>query len=279
MKILTWNTQWCRGLDGKVDPARIVSHARSMMDFDVLCLQEIADNYPGLGGSAGEDQPAAIAALLPGYEVFFGAAVDEWKEGKRSRFGNLIATRLPVHQVQHHPLPYPADPGVTSMPRMCTVVTAEAPGVGAVRVMTTHLEFYSKKQRMAQAAALRALHEEASGQASAPPGPGEDGSPFRARVHTPNAVLCGDFNLEDDEPEYAVLAAPGPGRWVDAWRDLRGEATRLPTFRLHDRTYGPEPVSCDFVFLSESLEGRVRTFAVDTGTKVSDHQPVGVELG
>ena len=69
MKIITWNTQWCRGIDGRVDPARIVAEAKRLADFDVLCLQEIADNFPDprLGGSKGEDQFAAIASLLPGY--------------------------------------------------------------------------------------------------------------------------------------------------------------------------------------------------------------------
>ena len=42
MKLLTWNTQWCCGLDGVVSPQRIVDGARQLSDFDVLCLQEIA---------------------------------------------------------------------------------------------------------------------------------------------------------------------------------------------------------------------------------------------
>ncbi len=69
MKIITWNTQWCCGIDGRVDPARIVAEAKRLADFDVLCLQEIAANFPDprLAGSAGEDQFAAIAALLPDY--------------------------------------------------------------------------------------------------------------------------------------------------------------------------------------------------------------------
>ena len=57
MKILSWNVQWCRGIDGRVDPSRIVSEAKRIADFDVLCLQEIADNYPEprLGGNDASD--------------------------------------------------------------------------------------------------------------------------------------------------------------------------------------------------------------------------------
>ena len=118
MQLVTWNTQWCRGLDGRVDPARIVQYAVALGDVDVLCLQEIAVNYPGLAGAPG-DQVAQVQSALPaGWQVFFGAAVDEWTAAGRQRFGNLIATRLPVLQLQHHPLPYPPDAGVRSMPRL-----------------------------------------------------------------------------------------------------------------------------------------------------------------
>ena len=279
MELVTWNTQWCCGLDGAVDPRRIVETARSLADFDVLCLQEIAQGFDGLPGAPG-DQPAQIAALLPGFRVCFGAAVDEFTaDGRRQRFGNLVATRLPVAQVQHHPLPWPADPGVRSMPRMCTVVTVVDPQLGPVRVMTTHLEYYSAVQRMAQAQALRDLHAQACAQAAAPPLADDTPSPFRAKAHTSRAVLCGDFNLGPAEPEYGVLQGLGGlGRLQDAWPLVHGAAPHPPTFRLFDRTYGPEPVACDFVFVSDDLAGFVRRIDIDGHTRASDHQPVVVSL-
>jgi endonuclease/exonuclease/phosphatase family metal-dependent hydrolase len=282
MKLVTWNTQWCRGLDGAVSPQRIVEGARAMADFDVLCLQEIAQGYADMPGAPG-DQPAELQALLPGFQLFFGAAVDEFDaKGRRMRFGNLIATRLPVAQVQHHALPWPADAGVRSMPRMCTVVTLRSPVLGPVRVMTTHLEYYSKPQRMAQALALRELHIEACAHAAAPPLDDDSRSPFQTKVHTGHAVLCGDFNLEPTEPEYAAIqqgfGADGAQHLQDAWRIRHGAAPHAPTFRLFDRTYGPEPVACDFVFVSESLAPRVRRIDIDGVTQASDHQPVVVEF-
>ena len=192
-------------------------------------------------GNAGHDQPALLRALLPGFQLFFGAAVDEWSaDGQRQRFGNLVATRLPVAQVQHHPLPYPADAGVRSMPRMCTVVTVRDPQLGPVRVMTTHLEYYSKRQRMAQARALRELHAQACAQAAAPPKPSDDGSPFQTKAHTANAILCGDFNLQPHEPEYAEIQSPFAtadrrNRLWDSWRLLHGDAPQPPTFHVYDR--------------------------------------------
>lgn len=294
MKLVTWNTQWCCGNDGITSPQRIVDGARALADFDVLCLQEISVNYPRLQGNPGHDQVAILKDLLPGFEVFFGAAVDEYEGGERRRFGNLIATRLPVAQVRHHPLPYPADNGIRSMPRMCTVVTVVDPQLGPVRVMTTHLEFFSRPQRMAQAAALRALHLEACAQAAMPPEPSRDGSPFQAKVHTANAILCGDFNLAPSDPEYTVIQEPfslpapmqaggdamnsGVSRLWDSWRLLHGETPHTPTFHVHSDRYSPTPVACDFVFVSDGLKQKVKSLRVDSDTQASDHQPVAVEF-
>jgi endonuclease/exonuclease/phosphatase family metal-dependent hydrolase len=145
--------------------------------------------------------------------------------------------------------------------------------------MTTHLEFYSKVQRMAQARALRALHLAYCAQAEAPPQESADGSPFQSKVHTTQAILCGDFNLEASEPEYAELTRDdAQGRLWDSWRLLEGEKPHAPTFRLYDRRYGPEPVACDFAFVSDALKPKVRALGIDADTRVSDHQPVLLEL-
>jgi endonuclease/exonuclease/phosphatase family metal-dependent hydrolase len=290
MKLVTWNTQWCCGLDGVVSAERIVDGARAMGDFDVLCLQEIASGFDGMPGRPG-DQPAELQALLPGFELFFGAAVDEFgADGRRQRFGNLIATRLPVSRVQHHLLPWPADPSVSSMPRMCTVVTLTSPELGSMRVMTTHLEYYSSTQRLAQARAVRALHVEACEQAATPPVAELRGSPFQPKLHTPQAILCGDFNMAISDPAYAEIqqsftdpALPVGGtpdkRLQDAWPLAHPDRPHDPTFRLFDRKYGPDPMACDFVFVSNALAPRVRRVEVDLLTRASDHQPVMIEFG
>ena len=74
MRLLTWNVQWCRGLDGPVDPSRIVREARRLADPDVLCLQEINVGFADLPGSrvsvaahpAGVAHDAALAADMNG---------------------------------------------------------------------------------------------------------------------------------------------------------------------------------------------------------------------
>lgn len=282
MRLITWNVQWFCGLDERVDVDRVVAQARAMADFDVLCLQEVAVNYPQLTGDAGFDQVARLRALLPEHEIVFGAAVTELgRQGQRQQFGNLIATRLPIAKAQSYPLPYPPDAGVRTMPRICTTATVLS-DVGPVRIMTTHLEFYSKAQRMAQARALLDLHRQACGHVVAPPLDDESGGPFQNKTHTTQAVLCGDFNFETGDAEYGVIqdeAPTGLSTLRDAWPLVHGDAPHAPTFRLFDTRYGPVPICCDFVFVSANLQRHVRGLQVDGVTKASDHQPVLLELG
>jgi len=283
MRLITWNVQWFCGLDDKVDVERVVDHARAMADFDVLCLQEVAVNYPQLTGDAGFDQVARLRELLPEYEIVFGAATTELgRQGQRQQFGNLIATRLPIAQAQSYPLPYPPDLGIRTMPRICTTATVLSE-LGPIRVMTTHLEFYSSAQRMAQAKALVDIHQQACGHIVDPPQDDETGSPFQNKTHTTQAILCGDFNFETTDAEYGVIQAETPtgiSALKDAWRVVHGNKQPPdPTFRLFDRRYGTAPICCDFVFISGNLQRRVRGMTVDGATQVSDHQPVLLELG
>lgn len=284
MRLITWNVQWCRGIDGRVDPARIVAEAKRLADFDVLCLQEVADNFPDprLEASAGEDQFAAIAALLPGYTAVPGVAVDHPAEGgRRRRFGNLILSRYPVRQVFRHLLPFPVDPGVNGMPRIAIEAAIVAP-FGEVRVITTHLEWYSKRQRSAQVEALRAIH--ADGHAHARQGSITDtsGGPFHTYLRPAATIITGDFNLEPGDPLHARMLDPftdGTPALTDVWEHLHPGVAHPSTFCLYMKMEpgGPE-LHCDFIFVSEGLKSRVRSVRVDQQTQASDHQPVIVEF-
>jgi endonuclease/exonuclease/phosphatase family metal-dependent hydrolase len=143
--------------------------------------------------------------------------------------------------------------------------------------MTTHLEYYSQAIRHEQARALRALHGQYNELAMRPPR-SEAAGPYQLKPHTSDAILCGDFNFESDSPEYASVVGAGAHPLIQAWECLHPGKTYPATFRLYDRTYGPEPVACDFFFVSESLSRRVSRVAVNQDTKVSDHQPVLLEL-
>jgi endonuclease/exonuclease/phosphatase family metal-dependent hydrolase len=284
MKLITWNVQWCRGVDHRVDPARVIADAKRIADFDVLCLQEIADNYPDplLGGSKGEDQFAILASLLPGYTAIAGVAVDQLgKNGKRSRFGNMILSRLPVKQAFRHQLPYPADHDVPSMPRVAVEAVVGA-AFGDVRVITTHLEYYSVAKRSAQVEALRAIYAEGYRYADNPRVGVEDEGPYVAFPRPAATIITGDFNLEPDDPLHAKMQAPfadGTPPLLDAWETAHPGAAHPPTFRIYEKEHPSDPeLHCDFIFISDGLKPRLSSMAVDTKTQVSDHQPVLLTL-
>ena len=282
MRILTWNVQWFRGMDGRVDVARVLRHALDWgKEPHVIGLQEVAQHYPGLEGAGEADQVAQVRAALPGYEVFFAAAIDEWRAGRptRQRFGNLIATRLPVLRVQPLALPYPADPTVPSMPRVLAALTVQAPW-GPLRVGTTHLAYYSAVQRLAQARALVAWQREAAAVAAQPPARGEEplDTPFQPRPHAAEAVLMGDFNAPPHEAAYLALttSADGAPAFLDAWALAHPGTPQPPTFRVHEP--GAQPVTCDYLLVTPGLAPRVRQVTLDSAALYSDHQPLLLEL-
>ena len=281
MKLITWNIQWGRGLDGRADLSRIVSTARELADFDVLCVQEVGDNFPELEDSGGADQFSDLAELLlPEYRLYAAFGVDVAGEGgRRRRFGNAVVTRYSALSVRRHSLPWPSDPAQPSMPRVAVEMTLQAP-MGPLRVTTTHLEYYSEIQRRAQALRLRNLHDEAC-QRAMHPGPGGKSPPFDVVPQTASAILCGDFNFQPDSVPYAevqnALASHAP-RYRDAWPLVHGHHPHAPTFCLHSDAYSKSPYCCDFVFVSDDLAPRVRSIEVDLDTQASDHQPVVFEM-
>jgi endonuclease/exonuclease/phosphatase family metal-dependent hydrolase len=280
MELITWNVQWCRGVDLVVDPARIVAEARRIADFDVLCVQEVADNYPAprLGGSDGEDQFVRLAQLLPGYAAIPGVAVDQpGDNGRRRRFGNMILSRLPVLQVYRHLLPYPCDPGVPGMPRIA-VEAVIGTGSGDVRVITTHLEYYSEKQRMAQVAALRTIYADGHAHARDAQVTMNDGGPFQTFARPRATIITGDCNFEPDSAEHRRMLAPFPDGappLVDAWNVVYPALPHPSTFKIYQKNEPADPeLHCDFIFAGEELRPRIRGIRVDRETQASDHQPV-----
>ncbi len=126
MHLVTWNTQWCCGLDGEVRPERIVQTVQAMGECDVLCLQEIAINYPQLRGRS---RPSGAAVASPAARlVGFWRCRARMDRGWRATVWQSDLPRgCPALQVQHYPLPYPGDQHVRTMQRMCTVVTVQDP--------------------------------------------------------------------------------------------------------------------------------------------------------
>ena len=298
MRLVSWNVQWGRDASGVVDLAHTIREARHLADFDVLCLQEITRGFRALPGTPGDDQFAELAALLPGFTVIEAigadlgvdagadpAAAPRTGRAPRRQFGNAIATRLPVAQIFRHLLPWPADPAAPSMQRVALEAVLDLSGAtasrGALRVLVTHLEFYSERQRLAQVDALRQLQQEAAAHA-AHPAPAEHAEgPFACTARPVSAIVCGDFNSAFGSAAYARMLEPlaGSPQFIDAWTTLHPGATPPPTAGVYDtEQWSDGPLACDFVFVTEDLRGRLKRCAIDSATQASDHQPIVLEL-
>jgi endonuclease/exonuclease/phosphatase family metal-dependent hydrolase len=283
MLLVSWNVQWGRDANGVVDLARTLDEARRIADFDVLALQEVTRGFHSLPGGPSDDQFAELAAALPGYTVLdaIGADLPPLEPGRaRRQFGNALATRWPVEQVIRHTLPWPADASAPSMPRVALEAVLRAPG-GLLRVIVTHLEYYSPKQRLAQVDELRRLQLEAAGHA-AHPAPAEDVTgPFAATARPESAIICGDFNSEFESEAYQRFVGPleGAPGFVDAWTALHPGQTPPPTAGVYDTAqWSSGPMACDFVFVTEDLRKRLQRCEIDGGTRASDHQPIVLEV-
>jgi endonuclease/exonuclease/phosphatase family metal-dependent hydrolase len=296
MKLVSWNVQWGRDAAGHVDLERTVREAQRLADFDVLCLQEVTRGFGALPGHPGDDQFAELATLLPGFTVLGAIGADlpalapagtgagansGARPGRRRQFGNALAARLAVGQVFRHSLPWPADPAAPSMQRVALEAVLEAPG-GALRVLVTHLEFYSLAQRLAQVDELRRLQQEAAAHA-AHPAPAENAEgPFAPTGRPVSAIVCGDFNSGYGEDAYQRMLAPiedGPS-FIDAWTTLHPRTTPPPTAGVYDKAqWSSGPLTCDFVFVTDDLRDRLKSCEIDGATQASDHQPIVLELG
>lgn len=281
MRLLSWNIQWGRGADGRVDLARTVAAIRACGELDVICLQEVACGLRGLPGGGGEDGLTVLEQAFPEFSAIFGPALDlPGADGGRARFGNLLLSRLPVGQVFRHLLPAPPDAHSLSMQRACIEAVIETAS-GPLRVLTTHLEYHSARQRGAQVEALRALQAEVASQAGAALPPAGKLDAFAPWPRPARAVLCGDFNFEPQAAEHARLRAAlasGLPAWCDAWQACHPRRGHAPTVGLHGAAWPGRRFCCDYFFVSADLRAQLRSLQVIEATAASDHQPLLLEL-
>ncbi len=280
--ILSWNIQNGIGVDGVISLERIAGVINAFGEPDVICLQEISRNLQLEEGVPAPDQVAEISALFPDYETIFGSAVEAGQDGAADRwqFGNATLSRLPVLSVLRHPLPQPAEGGIRHMARQATEVSVATPQ-GPLRVVNTHLEYHSSKQRFAQLRRLRDLHDEIVSNLQTPPNHDANG-PYRNIARPENCVLCGDFNMETDFDEFGIMLAPGPdgaAPFHDAWSIAHPGKPHDPTCGIFDHVHWPQGGHCrDFFFVTDEVKQNVKDVSVDMETNASDHQPLMLTL-
>ncbi len=280
MRVVSWNIRWGCGRDGRIRIHAIIDVLRKL-NADIICLQEVAANHPELEGGASSNQFRQLAGAFGGYHAVEHAPSELYKSNMPRLFGNLLLSRFRITQVQRHMLPWPPDPaGRPGMPRGALEAVLDAPH-GKMRVLNTHLEYYSHTQRMAQVRQLKYLHWEACERARLfQPDPTLD-APFQLGLRPETAIVCGDFNFLPDTHEYRDMLAPGAEGsvpLVDAWHHLYPHQPRPPTTGLHGFPWPDKPDCYDFFFVTKDLAPRLTHMEVLSETAASDHQPIVLDL-
>jgi endonuclease/exonuclease/phosphatase family metal-dependent hydrolase len=149
IRILTYNIHKCRGLDRRVDPARIVDVLREI-DADVIALQEVlsVDGYPG------KDHAQFIPA-----ELGFHSCMGENRRLNGGAYGNLLLSRFPLHAVQNHDI---STPGREQ--RGCLRADIELDTI-TLHVFNVHLgtSFFERRQQARKLVSPEILHSEELG--------------------------------------------------------------------------------------------------------------------
>jgi len=285
MKFLSYNIQYGKGKDDRVDIARILEEIKGA---DVIALQELDRFWPRTNFA---DQVEQIATAMPDYYWVYGAGVDLHADqysvenrGIRRQFGNMLLSRLPIISSRHHLLPKYGSAGPLSLQRSAIEATISC-GSELLRVYSVHLTHLSSQTRLPQINRLLKIHRDAL----------HEGFPVSADLRgmdwedgvgdqhvAANAIIMGDFNSQPATDEYIGMVGPvsdyggrisNPAGFVDAWTQCG-----------HDEMSGNTcnhfgvPVRFDYCFVSTSLRHQIKSCDVDDQAQGSDHQPLWTDI-
>jgi len=239
LRVMTYNTHGCSGMDGRVSPRRIARVIREQMP-DIVALQELD---LGRRRSRAEDQ-AAIIARETGMHAVFCPTVTRGDE----HYGHALLSLWPIQVIRRSRLP--EDPnGWWDEPRAAIWARVEVAG-RPINIVTTHLGLGAKERELQ----IRAL--------LGPEwlGPVIDDEPV---------LVCGDFNFLPGSRPYRLA--------TERLHDLQllGSAARpVNTFSSLQPV-----VRIDHMFVSHHFEHQSVTAIRNDLTRVaSDHLPLMADL-
>jgi len=279
MEVISYNIQFGRGLDGRLDLGRICA---SVKGADVICLQEVESGWQR---SNNIDQAQAISELLPEYYVVYGSSFDvdnSYKTGdgkivnRRRRHGVLILSRWPILSSRCFNLPKTHYAAKFSM-QMCFVAAVIDCDPEPIRIYNLHAGYLRVEERRTQFEHFIDVYQRSPGEQGAWSGkPNIDGDDWSNEGEAPampqSAIVCGDFNCAPGSPEYQSIV--DTSALSDCW--FVRDRPNLNTSTLRHEKTGDIDISgkIDHIFVSADLVDRVQEVAIDHQAEGSDHKPV-----
>ena len=281
MRILSWNVQYGKSSDGSADFSHILQHIKSLGDFDVICLQELARNMAEYCRPDQSDHFLMTQQFFKEHQAVWGSGFS-WprQDGDgdgigylRQEFGNISLVKSGLLDFRVHQLPQPATPGKEQMQRIAVETLVDSI-MGPVSIINTHLAFHDDAENQQQVEHLNQLEQERTAHHREPKRPGS--GTYQAGSLATARILCGDFNFTPDTPQYRYQLDMN---WMDAWKLNNSDEAHPSTCGIFDAVQWPQGAHCrDFFWLSPELQSLQFKMSVDTDTNLSDHQPVMLEI-
>lgn len=285
MKLVTYNTQYGIGRDGRYDLERI---AAAVEGADIIALQEVTRNFMRNNMA---DMVEGLARLLPDYFHVYGVAMDIdfgmlGDDGKpanqRLQFGNMVLSRWPIVSSRNLLLPRTRRLNRGNLQRAALEALVMAPS-GPLRVYSVHLDHVNLDERLAQIRHFKERIYAYPMEGGALTGAVEYGFP---ELPCPDEfVAMGDFNMTPGSPEHvAMTGAPDPVEGaqivmhhpVDVYTLAAGVADGSVTWTDTTRLQAGRLI--DYAFVHANLADKVVAVRIDADAEGSDHQPVWFEL-
>jgi endonuclease/exonuclease/phosphatase family metal-dependent hydrolase len=279
MKVVSYNIQFGRGLDGVID---LVRTSRAIRGADIICLQEVDQGWKRSGD---KDQAQEIAGLLPTYYYVYGSSFDVDASShsahgavinRRRRHGNMILSRWPILSSRCINLPKQHYPDRFNMQMTCVEAVIDT-GAIVVRVYSYHAGYLDSAERLAQVADFAGMFTRSPVEQGAWSGKADiDGDDWSNQRNAPlmpmSAIVCGDFNAAPTTGEYqALLETTG---LKDCWGLV--DPMNRETSTLRKGTSNDIQVSgkIDHILVTPDLGDRVERVAIDDDAEGSDHKPI-----